>query len=75
MKKLQKLIEQGGHYNRFKPVHKLVSTENIQLLKDLNDGVISSEQYATATIDIFAQATQSANNGNTAMDAQGWPKV
>lgn len=32
-------------------------------------------QNATATIDIFAQATQSANNGNTAMDAQGWPKV
>ena len=26
MKKLQKLIEQGGHYNRFKPVHDELKT-------------------------------------------------
>ena len=30
-------------------------------------------QNATATVDVYAQAVQTANNGATAMDAQGWP--
>lgn len=30
-------------------------------------------QGATATVDIVAQAVQVANNGETVMDAQGWP--
>ena len=32
-------------------------------------------QNATATVDVFAQAVQTANNGATVMDAQGWPKA
>ena len=32
-------------------------------------------QNATATVDVFAQAVQTANNGTTVMDAQGWPKA
>lgn len=32
-------------------------------------------QGATATVDIVAQAVQVANNGETVMDAQGWPKA
>ena len=31
-------------------------------------------QNATATVDVFAQAVQTANNGATVLDAQGWPK-
>ena len=31
-------------------------------------------QNATATVDVFAQAVQTANNGATVMAAQGWPK-
>lgn len=32
-------------------------------------------QNATATVDVFAQAVQTANNGATVMDAQGWPRA
>ena len=31
-------------------------------------------QNATATVDVLAQAVQTANNGATVLDAQGWPK-
>ena len=30
-------------------------------------------QNATASVDVFAQAVQKANNGATVMDAKGWP--
>ena len=32
-------------------------------------------QGATATVDIVAQAVQTANNGETVMDAKGWPNA
>ena len=32
-------------------------------------------QDATATVDVFAQAVQTANNGDTVMTAQGWPNL
>ena len=32
-------------------------------------------QNATATVDVSAQAVQTANNGATVMDAQGWPNA
>lgn len=32
-------------------------------------------QGATATVDVLAQAVQTAHNGDTVMDAQGWPKA
>lgn len=32
-------------------------------------------QNAAATVDIAAQAVQTANNGTGVMDAQGWPKA
>lgn len=32
-------------------------------------------QGATATVDIVAQAVQKANNGDSALTAQGWPKL
>ncbi len=32
-------------------------------------------QNATATVDVSAQAVQTANNGNTVMDAKGWPNL
>ena len=31
-------------------------------------------QGSTATVDVVAQAVQTANNGDTVMDAKGWPK-
>ena len=32
-------------------------------------------QGATATVDVLAQAVQTAHNGDTVVDAQGWPKA
>ena len=32
-------------------------------------------QDATATVDVFAQAVQTANNGDTVLTAQGWPQA
>lgn len=32
-------------------------------------------QNATATVDVAAQAVQTANNGDTVMDAKGWPNA
>ena len=32
-------------------------------------------QNATATVDVVAQAVQTANNGETVMDAKGWPNA
>lgn len=31
-------------------------------------------QNATATVDVYAEAVQTANNGATALEAAGWPK-
>ena len=38
------------------------------------DGLVLSKT-ATATVDVTAQAVQTANNGATVMDAQGWPNA
>lgn len=32
-------------------------------------------QNATATVDVLAQAVQTANNGSTVLDAAGWPEA
>ena len=32
-------------------------------------------QNATATVDVYAEAVQTANNGDTVMDAKGWPNA
>ena len=32
-------------------------------------------QDAAATVDVFAQAVQTANNGDTVLTAQGWPQA
>lgn len=38
------------------------------------DADMSNEyQNATATVDVYAQAVQTANNGDSALEAQGWP--
>ena len=38
------------------------------------DAAMGNEyQGATATVDVLAQAVQTAHNGTTVMDAQGWP--
>lgn len=38
-----------------------------------NKAMGNEYQNATATVDVYAQAVQTANNGDSALDAQGWP--
>ena len=40
------------------------------------DGPNMTNEYqnCTVTVDVIAQAVQAANNGDSAMDAQGWPE-
>ncbi len=40
-----------------------------------SDAMGNEYQNATATVDVFAQAVQTANNGDTVMDAKGWPNA
>lgn len=40
------------------------------------DSTMGNEyQNATATVDVLAQAVQTANNGESVMEAQGWPEA
>ena len=41
------------------------------------DGPNMTNEYqnCTVTVDVIAQAVQAANNGDSAMDAQGWPEA
>lgn len=65
--------EKDGYYyynNALKPG---AVTEPI-FTKVTFDAAMGNEyQNATATVDVFAQAVQTANNGASAMDATGWP--
>lgn len=38
-----------------------------------NKAMGNEYQNATATVDVYAQAVQTANNGKTAQEAKGWP--
>ena len=39
-----------------------------------NTAMGNEYQNAAATVDVAAQAVQTANNGGSAAEAQGWPK-
>ena len=67
--------EKDGYYYYNKVLKPGEVTAPVCTAVSFHADMSNAYQNATATIDIFAQATQSANNGNTAMDAQGWPKV
>ena len=67
--------EKDGYYYYNKVLKPGEVTAPVCTAVSFHADMSNAYQNATATIDIFAQATQRANNGNTAMDAQGWPKV
>lgn len=48
-------------------------TEPIFTAVTFNVTMGNEYQNATATVDVAAQAVQTANNGDTVMDAKGWP--
>ena len=50
-------------------------TEPIFTAVTFNVTMGNEYQNATATVDVSAQAVQTANNGDTVMDAKGWPNA
>lgn len=50
-------------------------TEPIFAAVTFNVTMGNEYQNATATVDVAAQAVQTANNGDTVMDAKGWPNA
>ena len=67
--------EKDGYYYYNKVLKPGEVTAPVCTAVSFHADMSNAYQNATATIDIFAQATQSANNGNTATDAQGWPNA
>lgn len=67
--------EKDGFYYYTKPLKPGEVTAPIFTAVTFNANMGNEYQNATATVDVFAQAVQTANNGATVMDAQGWPRA
>ena len=69
-----KLANDGYYY--YQKVLKSGETTTPILNSVTFDKAMGNEyQNATATVDVAAQAVQTANNGDTVMDAKGWPNA
>jgi predicted ribosomally synthesized peptide with SipW-like signal peptide len=66
--------EQDGYYYSAKALKPGEVTAPIFTAVTFGTAMGNEYQNATATVDVFAQAVQTANNGATVLDAQGWPK-
>lgn len=65
--------EKDGYYYYSKPLKPGEVTAPIFTAVTFKPDMGNEYQNATATVDVSAQAVQTANNGATAMDAKGWP--
>lgn len=65
--------EKDGYYYYTKALKPGEVTAPVFTSVTFNATMGNEYQNATATVDVFAQAVQTANNGATAMDAKGWP--
>lgn len=65
--------EKDGYYYYTKALKPGEVTEPIFTAVTFNADMGNEYQNATATVDVSAQAVQTANNGDTVMDAKGWP--
>ena len=66
--------ERDGYYYSAKALKPGEVTAPIFTAVTFGTAMGNEYQNATATVDVFAQAVQTANNGTTVLDAQGWPK-
>ena len=66
--------ERDGYYYSTKALKPGEVTAPIFTAVTFGTAMGNEYQNATATVDVFAQAVQTANNGATVLDAQGWPK-
>lgn len=65
--------EKDGYYYYTKALKPGEVTAPVFTAVTFNAAMGNEYQNATATVDVMAQAVQTANNGATVMDAQGWP--
>lgn len=66
--------EKDGYYYYTKALMPEEVTAPVFTAVTFNVAMGNEYQNATATVDVSAQAVQTANNGDTVMDAQGWPQ-
>ncbi len=66
--------ERDGYYYYNKALKPGEVTAPVFSAVTFNASMGNEYQNATATVDVYAQAVQTANNGATALEAQGWPK-
>ena len=65
--------EQDGFYCYNEKLEAGQTTEPLFTTVTFNTGMDNLYQGCTATVSVAAQAVQSANNGETVLDVQGWP--
>ena len=65
--------EKDGYYYYNKLLAPNASTEPLFTEVTFDKQMGNVFQGSTVSIDVYAQATQVANNGATALDAKGWP--
>lgn len=67
--------EKDGYFYYNEPVKPGEVTAPIFTAVTFKPEMGNEYQNATATVDVSAQAVQTANNGDTVMDAKGWPNL
>ena len=65
--------EKDGYYYYSKPLKPGEVTAPIFTVLTFEPDMGNEYQNATATVDVSAQAVQTANNGDTVMATKGWP--
>lgn len=66
-------LGQDGYLYYNKPLQPNAVTDPIFTEVTFDASMGNEYQHATASVDVSAQAVQTANNGDAAMAAQGWP--
>ena len=66
-------LGQDGYYYYNQALKPNAVTEPIFTTVTFDAAMGNEYQKATASVDVFAQAVQKANNGASAMTAKGWP--
>ena len=65
--------ERDGYYYYNKPLKPGEVTTPVFTAVTFDAAMGNEYQNAKATVDVYAQAVQTANNGATALEAAGWP--
>ena len=67
-------IEKDGYYYYYTALAPGNTTEYLFSSVNFSESMDNMYQYSKAIIEVTAQATQVANNGDSVLEAAGWPK-